>query len=142
MAVRRMFNDSIINSDIFYFMSLEAQMIYVRMVLNADNRGFLNRTKHYVDVDIMKYQTALAELMDKKFIIKIDDGIYLIKHWYLHNDIPPCWVTSNYEEHLEKLFFDENYAYTTRQTDKPVIETLKSFVREKEKPLKTKKKKK
>lgn len=125
MADRRMFSSSIVCSDAFLSMSIQARCLYYHLVIEADNRGFVSTAIQLMQRLNDLSKANLNELIDKKFIIKINDYLYLIKHWYIHNDIPTCKIEeSHYLEELENIYLDLNNSYTTRKTSKNALEFL------------------
>lgn len=115
MPERRMLAKSIIESDAFCTMPNEAQMLYVRLNMAADDDGFVSnprtimRAYGYGD-DSMKL------LIAKKFVIPFnrgDDFVFLIKHWKIHNYIQKDrYKASNFRELLRDVYLDENKAYS------------------------------
>lgn len=115
MPERRMLAKSIIESDAFSNMPNDAQMLYVRLNMAADDDGFVSnprtimRAYGYGD-DSMKL------LIAKKFVIPFnrgDDFIFLIKHWKIHNYIQKDrYKASNFRELLRDVYLDENKAYS------------------------------
>ena len=88
MARRRMFSLEIVDSDSFNEMSTEACVLYFHMVMHADNRGYVNCAKTIIS-NLQGANTGhLIELLNKRFVLKRKEDVYLIKHWYIHNDIP------------------------------------------------------
>lgn len=138
---RRMISNDIVATDAFNDMSINARCLYFHLVMNADNRGYINNARSIISCFDDMNTGHLQELIAKKFVLDRDRGLYLIKHWYIHNDIPRTKVEeTRYIDDLKHIYFDENNAYTVRQTDKPVIETLKSHIKEKKKLRKRNKK--
>lgn len=135
MAERRMFSNQIVNSDAFHSLSTEAQVLYFNLVMSADNRGYINNAKSIISGLIGINTGHLEELVCHKFVLERDNFLYLIKHWYIHNDIPKSYIEeSNYIDDLETLYFDPNFAYTIKMTKMPVLETIKTINHKK--PLK------
>lgn len=132
MRDRRMFSLAIVGSDAFLDMSIEAQALYFHLALHADNRGYINGVRRIISSIDGLNLGHLNELINKKFILDRGVGLYLVKHWYIHNDIPhKVFDESCYADDLNNLYFDINNAYTTRKTERPVMEVIR-----KKKPLK------
>ena len=139
MPTRRMFSNDILGTDAFLEMSVEAQVLYFHLVMGADNRGYVNNARSIISSFDGINIGHLTELVINKFVLDRDRGLYLIKHWYIHNDMPTRKVEeTKYLDDLQHIYFDENNSYTVRQTDKPVVETLNSHLKEKKKPRKGK----
>lgn len=132
MARRRMFSLEIVDSDSFNEMSTEACVLYFHMVMHADNRGYVNCAKTIIS-NLQGANTGhLIELLNKRFVLKRKEDVYLIKHWYIHNDIPKGRVEeTNYIDDFLTLYFDLNNAYTETPTEMPVKTIVK--VRERDK---------
>ena len=125
MAERRMLAKSIIESDMFSDMPTEAQMLYVRLNMAADDDGFIDNPRAIMRAygfsdDNMKL------LISKKFVLtfqKGDNFIYLIKHWkvnnYIRND---RYHESKYKQMLRDVYYDENNAYSlTPEGNQPCL---------------------
>ena len=86
MAKRRMFSSDIIRTDAFGMLSLGAQAVYFCLGVAADDDGFissaLTTTRAHGGSEI-----ELNELVDAGYLMRFDSGIYLIRHWHLHNQI-------------------------------------------------------
>ncbi len=115
MAERRMLSKAIIESDMFSNLPLDAQMLYVRLNLAADDDGFVSNPRSVMRIcgasdDCMKL------LLAKKFVLSFDVGddfIFLIKHWKMHNYIQKDrYKASAFKSLLREVYFDENKAYS------------------------------
>ncbi|MCR4755635.1 MAG: hypothetical protein K5868_08925 [Lachnospiraceae bacterium] len=86
MARKRMFSFDVINSDRFLDLPLATRGLYFHLNCEADDDGFISsalRTLRAVDGT----EEMLNELVNAEYLIKFDSGIYLVKHWLLHNCI-------------------------------------------------------
>lgn len=132
MNTKRMFSCEIVESDDFAELSNNAQLLYFHLVMSADNRGYVNKTRKIINSLIGIEKTDLDELVEKKFVLKRNETLYLIKGWYIHNEMPQYQVEeTNYLEDLNKLYFDENFSYTEKKTQKLVVEILKNNLKKK-----------
>lgn len=117
MAERRMFAKTIVTSDAFLDMPISARCLYFALGMEADDDGFVNRTK-----TVMRICGATLDdlnvLAAKKFIIPFPDGVVVIKHWrinnYLRND---RYVPTKYGDNKACLTLDENNAYVLAIAD-------------------------
>lgn len=112
MAERRMFAKSIIDSDAFLEMPLSAQALYFHLGMRADDEGFVGNPKK-----IQKMTGASDDdcklLIIKNFILALDSGIVVIRHWWLHNYIQSDrFKPTIYEEEKEVLKIDKQKMYT------------------------------
>lgn len=117
-----MFNKAILQSDAFSEMSPNAQNLYVRMCLDADDDGFVDNIKTMMKVHDMK-PGELKELTDKRFVLAFPSGIHVIKHWFLHNRIAKDrYKPTKYVEERNTLQKKDDGAYTLsriRNVDEP-----------------------
>ena len=121
MAERRMFAKTIIDSDMFLDMPLSTQALYFHLSMRADDDGFLNNSNRIMRL-IGANQNDFDLLLIKKFIIKFDDGICVIKHWRIHNYIQnDRYKETNYKKEKSTLNIDDNKAYTFEDTGKKLI---------------------
>lgn len=121
MAERRMFAKSIIDSDAFLDMPLSTQALYFHLAMRADDDGFLNNANRIIRT-IGANPNDMDMLLVKKFIIKFDDGICVIKHWRIHNYIQADrYRETNYKDKKSVLNIDENKAYTFDDTGRRLV---------------------
>ena len=111
-----MFSLDIADSDSFLSLSPSAQGLYFQLGLRADDDGIVNKP-----VAIMRSMGAvendMKQLLEKRFVIAMEDGVLVVKHWWLHNTKrKDRYTPSNYTEDIKKLYLDENGTYTTRRT--------------------------
>ncbi len=113
-----MFSKKITDSDTFYEMSSTAQALYFHLNQAADDDGFNNQIqiamfKAHANADDLKI------LMAKKFIIRFENGVIVIKHWRLHNTIrKDRYTPTNFKEELALLNIKENGSYTLSEVEK------------------------
>ena len=117
MAEKRMFTKSIIDSDAFLEMPLSAQALYFHLNMGADDDGFVNNPKRITD-----YVNASADdlkiLLAKRFIIRFDSGVIVIKHWRMHNTLrSDRYRPTDYQDELALLCVKANKAYTERESE-------------------------
>lgn len=84
MANRRMLSKKIIDSDAFMDMPLSSQALYMHLVLNADDDGFVGNPKK-IQRSIACSNDDIRILESKKFILSFESGVIVIKHWLIHN---------------------------------------------------------
>ena len=114
MAEKRMFTKSIIDSDAFLEMPLSTQALYFHLNMRADDDGFVNNPKRITD-----YVNASADdlkvLLAKRFIIRFDSGVIVIKHWRMHNTLKSDrYHPTDYQDELALLCVKPNKAYTEK----------------------------
>ena len=118
MAVRRMFAQTIVDSDDLLDMPISSQCLYFHLAMRADDEGFVNKAKSIIRTVGAK-EEDFRPLIERRFVIVFDDGVLVIKHWRIHN-----WIRGDrlqptkYQQHKNTLSFDENNAYSDQPTDK------------------------
>lgn len=108
---KRMFSDAIVESDAFLDMPLTSQALYLHLVMNADNDGFVNPKR------IMRLAGAndddLRILIAKRFILAFDSGVVVVKHWWINNTKRlDRYVPTTYQTELAELVVKDNKSYT------------------------------
>lgn len=126
MANRRMFSLDIVDTDAFLSLSLSAQALYFHLGMRADDDGFVSSP-----YKIMRFIGAnasdLQNLIDRKFVLLMNDGIIIIKHWWMHNTKrKDTYKPTNYIEDANLLYLDNNKAYTEKITDRKFIPLTES----------------
>lgn len=89
MAERRAFSQSVIMSDAFQALSIEAQVVYFHLGICAYDKGKLRNALTLTRI-VGCESDALEELIDAGFLLRAedDDGyFYTIVHWYENNGI-------------------------------------------------------
>ena len=84
MALRRMFAKSVIRSSHFMRMPINTQFLYLQMLLDADDDGFISNPELEVTIAHCS-QDDLKNLIDRHYVMMFPSGIALIRHWFLHN---------------------------------------------------------
>lgn len=126
MAKKRMFTSEVINTDKFLNISLAARGLYFHLNCEADDDGFISsalRTTRAVDGTA----EMLDELVNAGYLIRFDSGIYLIRHWNLHNTLKKDRYTPTHylDEKEQVIQVDKVYYFpseTTRSADVPQSE--------------------
>ena len=109
-----MFTRKIIDSDEFLDMPLSAQALYFHLNMRADDDGFINNPLRVLRV-INGNHDDLKLLIAKRFVIRFEDGVIVIKHWRMHNTLrKDRYTPTSYQEHMHYLALKENNAYTER----------------------------
>ncbi len=86
MAKRRMMSKDIIDTDLFLDMSPTAQNLYFYFLLKADDDGFIASPKKIMKM-LGTNEDDLKVLLAKKFLIRFESGVVVIRHWKIHNYI-------------------------------------------------------
>lgn len=126
MAKHRLINCEFVNASSFKVnMSNRAKLLYLTMLTNADDKGFVDTTQELInslannDIEFDKkislellnntYESALNELLDKGYIYEFKDKhsnvVHLIRHWFYHNNYKKGLWT-NYRAFFDKVHLD------------------------------------
>lgn len=113
MAARRMFSPAIVCSDAFLDMPVSARDLYYQLGMRADDDGFVNPRS------IMRLVGAseddLKVLLAKRFVLLFENGVIVIKHWKVNNQIKSDrYHPTIYTEQFSTLSVKSNGAYTER----------------------------
>lgn len=112
MAERRMFAKTIIDSDAFLDMPMSTQCLYFHLAMRADDDGFLNNPKK-IQRMVGASDDDLNILLVKRFLIRFETGVVVIKHWKIHNYIQKDrYKPTVYQEEKALLTEKENGVYT------------------------------
>ena len=89
MANRRMFSLDVVDTDKFLEMPVASQSLYFHLGMRADDDGFVSSPKKIVKIANCD-EDDLKVLISKGFILPIDGGVIVIRHWkqnnYIQND--------------------------------------------------------
>ena len=128
MARHRLINCEFINASSFKVnVSNKAKLLYLSMLLNGDDRGFVDNTQELINsltqnekdfnntisLDLLEnsYNSALQELIDKGYLYEFTDNhknkVHLIRHWFYHNKYKQGLWT-NYKTFWEQVKLDNN----------------------------------
>lgn len=86
MASRRMLDKSFILSDQFSALPTSAQCLYVRLLLEADDEGFVSNVRLHQRAVGSKGK-PLQRLEEAKLVHIFTSGVVLIMHWHIHNKV-------------------------------------------------------
>lgn len=97
-----MFAKSIIRTDDFLDMPQSAQNLYFHLGIEADDDGFV--TPKVVMRMLGSPDDDLKLLITKKFVIPFNDGVLVITHWRIHNEIrQDRYKATIYQDKKQKL---------------------------------------
>jgi len=112
MAKKRMFAMKVIDSDAFIEMPLPTQALYFHLCMRADDDGFLNNPRKIMRIVGAK-EDDLMMLLDRRFLLSFENGVVVIKHWWMHNVLrKDRYHETQYIEEKSSLAIKENGAYT------------------------------
>ena len=84
MANRRLVSKNILYSDNFSTISPEALKLYIYMMLEADDDGFVGNMRQVLKIAEVD-KDLLDTLIDKGYVIRFNSGVCVIAHWLIHN---------------------------------------------------------
>ena len=138
MAKSRLINCEFINASSFKNdISNKAKLLYLFMIVNGDDKGFVNNTRDIIDtlanndkefrneIDLSllqnDYPSALNELIDKGLIYEFKDNhrnkVHLIRHWFYHNRlVKGLWT--NYGKFLKLVDISDNEYVLKKESSK------------------------
>lgn len=124
---KRMFNQKIMQDDVFLDMPMTSQALYLHLNLSADDDGFVSPRK------IMRMIGAgdddLKILVAKRYVLAFPSGVVAIKHWKIHNKIRrERHVVTLYKKELKSLTLNEYDAYTEIDKISAVVDKLSTTV--------------
>jgi hypothetical protein len=93
-----MYSEEVIETDVFYNLSFEAQSLYLHYNQNADDDGFVRNPKQIRLLGGFN-EDAYEELLENHFLIAFKN-VVLVKHWLVNNDIKK-------DRYTPTLFIDE-----------------------------------
>ena len=111
MANKRMFNITVIDTDLFLDMPPSTQALYFHLGMRADDDGFVTSPKSVARLTGCTVND-LNLLIEKGFLIAFDNGIVAIKHWKINNYIRgDRYHATNCVKEFEKLTVLDNGEY-------------------------------
>lgn len=109
----RCISEAILYNDNFITLPATAKALYIYINQKTDDKGFCDEVASIMRTLCAKPKDLQA-LIDRHFIIKLEDWLYLEKHFWINNRnlrkdrLKP----SRYEEYLGKYEVKENGSYT------------------------------
>jgi uncharacterized phage protein (TIGR02220 family) len=121
-----MFSKKITDSDAFIEMPSATQALYFHLNQAADDDGFNNQ----IQVAMMKSHASaddLKILLMKKFIIRFESGVIVIKHWRMHNTLrSDRYTPTSFQDELSQLNIKDNKSYTLTDNGCQVVAKLET----------------
>lgn len=138
MANRRMLAKSIIFSDDFLNLSGEARLLFFHLSVEPDDDGFTASVRRTMR-DAGVTESALQELIDRGYILQFTNGVILLAHWKVNNQIrSDRYTPTTYKREVSQVGIDpESQVYRWLPVGIPstgqVSQAQQSPVQEKEK---------
>ena len=122
MADKRMFSLSVVDTDWFLDLPLSTQALYFHLNLRADDDGFVDAPNSIVR-KIGASKNDFDLLIAKRYVLKFESGIIVIKHWRMHNTIQKDrYHPTQFQEELNLLSVKDNKSYTDKRKKEDVYE--------------------
>lgn len=122
MANRRMFSLDVVDTDIFLDLPTSSQALYFHLGMRADDDGFVSSPKRITSM-VGANQDDLKLLIAKGFVIPLEGGIVVIRHWkqnnYIQND---RYKKTIYQEQMKQLSVADGIY--TASTDTKCIQSV------------------
>lgn len=126
---KRMFSSSITKHDDFLDMPISAQALYFHLNMEADDEGFVSNIKALIR-QVRASEDDLKVLLAKRYVLKFESGVVVIKHWLIHNTIRQDRVVeTKFLEEKQQLDIKENGSYTEKRNELWLDEAQKGGVR-------------
>lgn len=111
MASRRMLDKNFILSDHFTTLNWAAQLLYIRLMLSADDDGFVANAQTQQRMIGTRYQ-PLKHLEEAHLIHTFDSGVTLLLHWNVHNSIRKnAYIPTQYISEKALVILDKSKIY-------------------------------
>ena len=112
MAIKRMFSKKVVDSDAFLDMPLTSQALYFHLNIRADDDGFVGNPKTIQRL-VGASEDDLKLLILKGFLIQLDHGVMVVKHWMIHNTIrKDRYIPTSFQDEGRMLYIKQNGSYT------------------------------
>ena len=122
MADKRMFSLSVVDTDWFLDLPLSTQALYFHLNMRADDDGFVDAPNSIVR-KIGASKNDFDLLIAKRYVLKFESGIIVIKHWRMHNTIQKDrYHPTQFQEELNLLSIKDNKSYTDKRKKEDVYE--------------------
>ena len=114
MANRRLFSKTIFYSDKFSTLPPDAAKLYVYMMLEADDDGFMGHTRQIIKMAEVE-GAALDMLIDRGFVIRFKSGVCVITHWHIHNLVKRNgYSPTDFVAEKSLVYLNEEHAYALK----------------------------
>ena len=106
-----MLNKAVVESDPFFEMPADSQALYMHLVLNADDEGFVGNPETIRRMTGFS-KDSLKLLIAKGFLISFQSGVVVVTHWEMQNKIQPSRKTKTiFTDEKGLLLVDEQGKY-------------------------------
>lgn len=120
--MRKTFDQSIVESDAFLSLPYDAQVLYIHLNFEADSDGFIENVIKTVRI-CGAASGSLGALVESGFLIKFSDSLYVVRHWWVNNQMrKDRYTPTRHQKELKTLKQDEDGVY---DFIKPVLDVPK-----------------
>lgn len=111
--MRRCISNEILYNDNFVRLPASTKILYVYINNQTDDKGFCDNVASIMRTVNARSQD-LHNLIDKRYIYKVNEWLYLEKHFFLNNKglRADRLKASRYEEYLQDYVLKDNGVYT------------------------------
>ena len=81
-----MISVDVLGSDKYVRLPFSSQAIYIQMILNADDDGFVDNVESLIRILGIE-KKYYRELVNREFVIEFDTGVAAIAHWRKMNKV-------------------------------------------------------
>ena len=128
MANKRMFAETVIMSDAFLDMPASACKLYFVLSMMADDEGVVGSPKTAV-IAARVAPDDLTVLIAKGFVIPLENGVVLIKHWKINNYLrKDRFHESAYKDELAAVRVKSDKSYTRKPGPKTLADAVENYV--------------
>lgn len=114
MAERRMVAKSITGSDSFLSLGFEARALYLHLIAEADDDGFIANPKKQMRI-VGTGEAAILELCECGYVHTFPTGVCVVLHWCIHNRVRrDRYKRTVYLREFSQLKISEDGAYILR----------------------------
>ena len=107
-----MFSKAILDEDKFLDLPAECQALYFPQAMKADDEGFGAGPNNMMKMLNLK-KDSLTELEKSGYIFLFESGVYLVRHWHIHNRIRKDRANETmYQQEKSRVEIDGTGVYT------------------------------
>lgn len=112
MAQKRMLSQAVTETDKFYMLPPQSQALYLHLSVMADDDGFVDKAR-MIARNCGASINDIDELVNKKFLIRFEEGIYCLTHWRINNNKikDDRYKGTLYKEYYKRLIDEQGNAY-------------------------------
>ena len=106
-----MISVDVFETDWFARLPFSSQVLYVHMILNADDDGFVDNVEGLMRLYGIE-RKYYRELIGRGYVIDFESGVVVIVHWRKMNKVRvDRYTPTDYKEELRRLTLDEKDRY-------------------------------